>query len=133
MKHKLNELDQMLRRTILSRQRYTISLLVRKMRKHNRLKYISNVCNYFSLIPNESDNLLVLTIYIICITSRVDKLVQNTFPVFLAALLWQELKQLYQEGAMGHFSSVYNHMDFFMLNFYIASFTLRFVTYLKVG
>ena len=50
-----------------------------------------------------------------------------------SALLWQEMKQLYHDGLIAHFSSVYNHMDFCMLKFYIASLTLRFTTYLKVS
>ena len=43
------------------------------------------------------------------------------------------MKQLYHDGAIAHFASVYNHMDFCMLKFYIASLTLRFTTYLKVS
>ena len=43
------------------------------------------------------------------------------------------MKQLYHDGLIAHFSSVYNHMDFCMLKFYLASLTLRFTTYLKVS
>ena len=53
--------------------------------------------------------------------------------VVVVALLWQEMKQLYHDGLIAHFSSVYNHMDFCMLKFYLASLTLRFTTYLKVS
>ena len=51
----------------------------------------------------------------------------------VSGLLWQELKQVYSGGARAHFIDIYNHIDFFMLKFYMASLTLRQVVRLLVS
>ena len=48
-------------------------------------------------------------------------------------MLWQELKQVYGEGIYNYFEALYNYLDFTVLTLYITSFTLRFLTLIKVG
>ena len=47
-------------------------------------------------------------------------------------MLWQKVKQVYNDGVQGHFDSLYNYFDFAVLTVYITSFTLRFLTLIKV-
>ena len=51
----------------------------------------------------------------------------------LLGLLWQEVKQVYGDGYSQHFSSLYNVIDFLMLMLYTASFTLRYMVFIKVS
>ena len=48
-------------------------------------------------------------------------------------MVWQEVKQLYGDGLFDYFDSLYNYLDTFVLTFYVISFTLRYVTIVKVG
>lgn len=52
--------------------------------------------------------------------------------VYFLGMLWQELKQVYSEGIYNYFEALYNYLDFAVLTLYIASFTLRFLTLIKV-
>lgn len=47
-------------------------------------------------------------------------------------MLWQELKQVYNEGLYGYFDSLYNYLDCAVLLLYISSFTLRYLSIIKV-
>ena len=47
-------------------------------------------------------------------------------------MIWQEVKQLYGEGLLDYFDSLYNYLDTFVLTFYVISFTLRYVVIVKV-
>lgn len=47
-------------------------------------------------------------------------------------MLWQELKQVYSDGIYNYFDALYNYLDFAVLALYITSFTLRFLTVIKV-
>ena len=47
-------------------------------------------------------------------------------------MMWQECKQVYHEGFQGYRDSVFNWIDFLLLQCYIASFALRYVTVHKV-
>lgn len=47
-------------------------------------------------------------------------------------MLWQELKQVYGDGIYNYFDALYNYLDFAVLTLYITSFTLRFLTLIKV-
>ena len=47
-------------------------------------------------------------------------------------MLWQELKQVYSDGIYNYFDALYNYLDFAVLTLYITSFTLRFLTLIKV-
>ncbi len=51
----------------------------------------------------------------------------------ILGLLWQECKQLYNEGVEGYMSSLFNFIDFTSLQLYIASFTLRYMSFYKVN
>ena len=48
-------------------------------------------------------------------------------------MLWQELKQVYGDGIYNYFDALYNYLDFAVLTLYITSFTLRFLTLIKVS
>ena len=50
----------------------------------------------------------------------------------LTGMLWQKVKQVYEDGIQAHFESLYNYFDFAVLTVYITSFTLRFFTLMKV-
>jgi len=43
-------------------------------------------------------------------------------------MVWQACKEIYRDGAGSYFRNIYNAMDFFMLQFYMASIALRRVT-----
>jgi len=47
-------------------------------------------------------------------------------------MLWQELKQVYSDGVYNYFAALYNCLDATVLALYITSFTLRFLTLMKV-
>ena len=47
-------------------------------------------------------------------------------------MIWQEVKQLYSDGILNYFDSLYNYLDTFVLTFYVISFTLRYVVIAKV-
>jgi len=47
-------------------------------------------------------------------------------------MLWQEVKQVYSDGIYNYFDALYNYLDFAVLTLYITSFTLRFLTIIKV-
>jgi len=47
-------------------------------------------------------------------------------------MLWQELKQIYAAGLYDYFDSLYNYLDFAVLTLYITSFTMRYISILKV-
>jgi hypothetical protein len=47
-------------------------------------------------------------------------------------MLWQEIKQIYAEGVYDYFDSLYNYLDFTVLTLYITSFTMRYISILKV-
>ena len=47
-------------------------------------------------------------------------------------MLWQELKQVYSDGIYNYFDALYNYLDIAVLTLYITSFTLRFLTLIKV-
>ncbi|XP_045191556.2 short transient receptor potential channel 7-like isoform X1 [Mercenaria mercenaria] len=52
--------------------------------------------------------------------------------IWIIGMLWQELKQVYSEGIYNYFEALYNYLDFAVLTLYITSFTLRFLTLIKV-
>ncbi|XP_052816254.1 short transient receptor potential channel 7-like isoform X3 [Mya arenaria] len=52
--------------------------------------------------------------------------------VWIIGMLWQELKQVYSGGIYNYFDALYNCLDFAVLALYITSFTLRFLTLMKV-
>ena len=51
--------------------------------------------------------------------------------IFFAGNLCLECKQVYNSTLREHFRQYYNIMDFLILSFYLASYTLRFVTYYR--
>jgi hypothetical protein len=51
---------------------------------------------------------------------------------FFVGMLWQEIKQIYAEGVYDYFDSLYNYLDFTVLTLYITSFTMRYISILKV-
>ena len=51
--------------------------------------------------------------------------------MFVAGNLCLECKQVYNSTLREHFRQYYNIMDFLILSFYLASYTLRFVTYYR--
>jgi transient-receptor-potential calcium channel protein len=51
--------------------------------------------------------------------------------LWIVGMLWQECKQLYNDGVEGYFGSLFNFIDFASLKLYIASFSLRFVSFYK--
>lgn len=57
---------------------------------------------------------------------------KNGFCHFLG-MLWQELKQVYAEGLYDYFDSLYNYLDVAVLTLYITSFTMRYVSIMKVS
>lgn len=48
-------------------------------------------------------------------------------------MVWQEVKQLYGDGLLNYFDSLYNYLDTAVLSLYVASFTLRYFTITMVG
>lgn len=46
--------------------------------------------------------------------------------------MWQEVKQIYSDGAYRYFDSLYNFLDITMLTLYVASYTMRFISMMKV-
>ncbi|XP_076470578.1 short transient receptor potential channel 7-like isoform X3 [Babylonia areolata] len=53
--------------------------------------------------------------------------------IWIVGMIWQEVKQLYGEGIMNYFDSLYNYLDTVVLTFYVISFTLRYVVIAKVN
>ncbi|XP_050397743.2 short transient receptor potential channel 7 isoform X2 [Patella vulgata] len=52
--------------------------------------------------------------------------------VWIMGMLWQEVKQLYSSGLFNYFDSLYNYLDTAVLTVYIMSFSLRYVSIMKV-
>ncbi|XP_074647729.1 short transient receptor potential channel 7-like [Tubulanus polymorphus] len=52
--------------------------------------------------------------------------------IWVAGLLWQEMKQVYVSGFKLHFSEVQNYLDFILLSMYIAAFTVYAVVFAKL-
>ncbi|XP_071173975.1 short transient receptor potential channel 7-like [Mytilus edulis] len=53
--------------------------------------------------------------------------------IWIVGMLWQELKQVYAEGFYDYFDSLYNYLDVAVLTLYITSFTMRYVSIMKVN
>ncbi|XP_067652080.1 short transient receptor potential channel 7-like isoform X1 [Haliotis asinina] len=51
---------------------------------------------------------------------------------WIIGMLWQELKQVYNDGFSEYFDSLYNYLDTAVLTLYVTSFGLRFVSMFKV-
>lgn len=49
-----------------------------------------------------------------------------------AGLIWAEIKQLWDEGALEYIYDMWNILDFTTNSLYIATFTLRLLAYFKV-
>ncbi len=47
-------------------------------------------------------------------------------------MVWQECKQLYNEGRKGYMDSAFNWIDFSFLTCYMASFALRYISHSQV-
>ncbi|KAH3777181.1 short transient receptor potential channel 7-like [Dreissena polymorpha] len=60
------------------------------------------------------------------------QIINVVLSVWIIGMLWQELKQVYSEGIYNYFDALYNYLDFTVLTIYITSFTLRFLTLMKV-
>ncbi|XP_029640463.1 short transient receptor potential channel 3 [Octopus sinensis] len=52
--------------------------------------------------------------------------------IWIVGMLWQEMKQVYAAGIHNYFDSLYNYLDFAVLTLYITSFTLRYLSIIKV-
>ncbi len=52
--------------------------------------------------------------------------------IMIIGMLWQECKQLYNEGWKGYMDSANNWFDFGLLSCYLASFALRFYAMTQV-
>lgn len=48
-------------------------------------------------------------------------------------MLLQEMKQVYSEGITNYFDSLYNYMDVSVLTLYLTSFTLKYLSIMKVS
>ncbi|XP_052830145.1 short transient receptor potential channel 7 [Octopus bimaculoides] len=53
--------------------------------------------------------------------------------IWIVGMLWQEMKQVYAAGIHNYFDSLYNYLDFAVLTLYITSFTLRYLSIIKVS
>ncbi|XP_070534007.1 short transient receptor potential channel 7-like isoform X2 [Ptychodera flava] len=53
--------------------------------------------------------------------------------LWIVGMLWGEVKQIWDEGFWRYFSSFWNLLDIGMLNLYLASFTIRNVSYGKTS
>ncbi|XP_076449134.1 short transient receptor potential channel 7-like [Babylonia areolata] len=53
--------------------------------------------------------------------------------LWIVGMVWQEIKQLYGDGLINYFDSLYNYLDTFVLTFYVISFSLRYVVIAKVN
>ncbi|KAL5021904.1 hypothetical protein ScPMuIL_001059, partial [Solemya velum] len=60
------------------------------------------------------------------------ELIHLLLSLWIVGMLWQEMKQLYGDGIYNYFDSLYNYLDFAVLTLYIASFSLRYVSIVKV-
>ena len=47
--------------------------------------------------------------------------------------MWQEVKQLWDEGAKTYIQNMWNILDFTTNSLYVATFTLKLVAYLRVS
>ena len=56
----------------------------------------------------------------------------NDWLVCVAGLIWAEIKQLWDEGALEYIYDMWNILDFTTNSLYIATFTLRLLAYLTV-
>ncbi|KAL8569260.1 hypothetical protein ACOMHN_029881 [Nucella lapillus] len=59
-------------------------------------------------------------------------LVEWIILAYVAGLIWAEIKQLWDEGALEYIYDMWNIADFTTNSLYIATFTLRLLAYLKV-
>ncbi|XP_059157751.1 short transient receptor potential channel 4-like isoform X3 [Physella acuta] len=59
-------------------------------------------------------------------------LVEWVILAYVAGLMWSEIKQLWDEGAIEYIHDMWNILDFFTNSLYIATFTLRLLAYLQV-
>nr|KAG5713048.1 hypothetical protein BaRGS_021842 [Batillaria attramentaria] len=53
--------------------------------------------------------------------------------MWIVGMVWQEMKQLYGDGVLNYFDSLYNYLDTAVLTLYVTSFTLRYVCIFKVN
>ena len=53
--------------------------------------------------------------------------------LILKGMLLQEMKQVYSEGITNYFDSLYNYMDVSVLTLYLTSFTLKYLSIMKVS
>nr|WEY24736.1 transient receptor potential cation channel subfamily C member 5 [Aplysia californica] len=59
-------------------------------------------------------------------------LVECIILAYVAGLMWSEIKQLWDEGAIEYIHDMWNILDFLTNSLYIATFTLRLLAYLQV-
>ncbi|XP_025084879.1 LOW QUALITY PROTEIN: transient receptor potential-gamma protein-like [Pomacea canaliculata] len=59
-------------------------------------------------------------------------LVEWIILAYVAGLIWAEIKQLWDEGALEYIYDMWNILDFTTNSLYIATFTLRLLAYFKV-
>jgi hypothetical protein len=60
-------------------------------------------------------------------------LVQYIDGDIVTGMLLQEMKQVYSDGFRSYFDSLYNYMDIAVLTLYITSFTLKYLSIMKVN
>ena len=99
--------------------------------------YIQNMWNILDFVTNSfyvATFTLKLVAYLnVSKLSSYAKLVTLCCLFVFTGLIWAEVKQLWDEGLKAYIQDMWNILDFTTNSFYVATFTLKFVAYMKVS
>ncbi|XP_069113153.1 short transient receptor potential channel 7-like isoform X2 [Argopecten irradians] len=107
-----------------------ISSITAQPATQHKIRAFENICdNYESFQMNRSSE------YPTDFVVRISKpeIIHLMLSLWIIGMLWQEVKQVYSAGIYDYFDSLYNYLDVAVLTLYITSFTLRYITIMKVN
>ncbi|PVD35554.1 hypothetical protein C0Q70_02517 [Pomacea canaliculata] len=101
------------------------------------MKFLSYTCSYLTFLVLIITSKLYLRFafnFLVC-----DKPPDYAYAIitiillWIVGLIWEEVKQIWQAGAVDYFSSLWNVIDSIMLSLLLASFVLELVTPLRIN